>query len=54
MGYILVFIVILLKVGSAKVTNEELCRLEEATRFIEVDWNVAEKPVGAIRFRKRM
>lgn len=42
------------KGGSAKVTNEELCRLEEATRLIEVDWNVAEKPVGAIRFRKRI
>ena len=40
------------KGGSAKITNDELRRLQSAARNVKVLWNVAEKPGKTIRFKK--
>lgn len=42
------------KGGSARVTSDEIARLENATRSAEVIWNVAQKPKKVVRFRRRI
>ena len=42
------------KGGSARITDHELRRLKDATRCIDVDWNVAHKPAKAIRFKRKI
>jgi len=46
--------IILLQVkgGSARVTDDELTRLQRATKHIQVDWNVVEKPGKVTRFKR--
>ncbi len=45
-------VLVQVKGGGARVTNDELKRLEEAVNHIEIDWNVAEKPAKVVRFKK--
>lgn len=40
------------KGGSARVSNEEIARLAKATRQLKVSWNVAEKPMKSVSFKK--
>jgi len=40
------------KGGSAKITHDEMKRLEAAARHAKVRWNIAEKPAKTIRFRR--
>jgi hypothetical protein len=48
--------VILLQVkgGTARVSADEIVRLRQAARRLRVDWNVAEKPLRTVRFRKSL
>ena len=45
-------VLVQVKGGGAKVTDDELRRLEEATKRIEADWNVAEKSAKVVQFKK--
>ena len=47
-------ILVQVKGGGAKVTDEELKRLNEATKQIKISWNVAEKPSKVVRFKKEI
>lgn len=40
------------KGGSARVSEQELTRLQDAVKRLEVDWNAVEKPGTTVRFRK--
>jgi len=42
------------KGGSAKITSDELERLQAAARNVKIRWNVAEKPRRTVRFRERI
>lgn len=48
--------VLLLQVkgGSARVTVEEIRRLNKAVRDVAVEWNAAEKPEKKVRFLNRI
>lgn len=43
-----------IKGGSARVTMEEIRRLDKATHEINVEWNVAEKPGKKVRFLNKI
>jgi hypothetical protein len=49
---LLKIILIQVKGGSAKVTADELKRLDDATKRVEISWNAAEKPGKTVKFRK--
>jgi hypothetical protein len=42
------------KGGSARVTKDELSRLRQATKRLQVTWNVAAKPAKSVRFEKSL
>lgn len=51
---VLHIVLLQVKGGSARVTEEEIQRLSNATRRLKVDWNVTEKPNKSVIFRKKI
>jgi hypothetical protein len=48
----LTIMLVQVKGGSAKVTNEEISRLRRAASRLRVKWNVAAKPAKTVRFER--
>jgi hypothetical protein len=42
------------KGGTAGITKEELARLRNAVKRVQVTWNVAAKPAKSVLFRKSL
>jgi hypothetical protein len=51
---VLHIILLQVKGGSARVTENEIQRLSKAARRLRVDWNIAEKPKKSVKFRKNI
>lgn len=49
---VLHIVLLQVKGGSARVTQDEIKRLSMAIRNIKISWNVAEKPKKSVKFRK--
>ena len=49
---LLTIVLFQVKGGGARVTREELKRLDKAARRITIEWNVAEKPESSVKFKK--
>jgi len=43
-----------MKGGSARVTDDELSRLEKAVKNVKISWNVAEKKERSVKFRYKI